>query len=616
MYLTQLSWKTALVALLVLCVAGVAGVAAEIPQFTATVDGTVDASYGTALAVQTTQTQFGDANNGLLAGGGGSEVDALYVARDGSNLYIMITGNIEANGNTIFGFIDNTTESGGVSGTFAGFAGGDDFDSDGIWNEDSNTSRNNGIGGTTFPVGMNIDLGFEFKMFNDIDTRLNVADFTTSTVVFDSMDLASGSAGTDPSFSVTNGGYTWAIDNSNIAGVAGGTVAANQTAAEAVTTGMEIAVPLSAIPGTIDENTVLDIFVAVNNGSGGWWSNQFAPGLATPGANLEKDADLTTLITPAEARFSPPVLPFTDDFNVDTSADYTILAEDQANPPGSEDVIVTFAYDYSAYVAQDTDGTVVPVAPNTPDSSQTGLYIRVNSIDDTNPEVVGVNVLPTLVNLPSSTNWHLSVDMFLMYNGDEAGGPGATEYALFPINNQGSTPTWKFSSASASGELALGVTGDGGDGQDYVVYHGSPSLTDATLSNDNADPGYLAADLGFVNGEDNNLQAFYLALFPNDPVLISEPGGAPGKEWVEVDITHFSGTVTWALNGSTILTHDIAASSGGVNPGGLVGLGCQDTWDSVAADGLAAVVDNFVIFDNLLIEELTTTSVGDFSLYR
>ena len=58
------------------------------PAAAITVDGTKDAGYGAALAIQTTQTQFGDNL---------SEMDAGYAVLDSGKLYLMLTGNIENN---------------------------------------------------------------------------------------------------------------------------------------------------------------------------------------------------------------------------------------------------------------------------------------------------------------------------------------------------------------------------------------------------------------------------------------------------------------------------------------------------------------------------------------
>ena len=86
-----------------------------------TVDGsrvTAGDSYGAATGtrLQTNSTGYGDAGHGQLVfangfGPEGSEIDALHVRRhDASNtLYVMIPGNLEANGNRITVFFDTVT---------------------------------------------------------------------------------------------------------------------------------------------------------------------------------------------------------------------------------------------------------------------------------------------------------------------------------------------------------------------------------------------------------------------------------------------------------------------------------------------------------------------------
>src|SRR5687767_8127793 len=69
------------------------------------VDGTRDVSYGAPKAVQTVQTQFGDAAPpGAL---GGSELDAAYAHIANGRLYILLTGNHEPNFNKLEVFIDS-----------------------------------------------------------------------------------------------------------------------------------------------------------------------------------------------------------------------------------------------------------------------------------------------------------------------------------------------------------------------------------------------------------------------------------------------------------------------------------------------------------------------------
>jgi hypothetical protein len=77
-------------------------------------DGTRDAEYGAPLSVQTTNTQFGDAQNGdPVNGGGGSEIDAVYAKVTGGRLYVFVAGNLETNFNKLDVFFDST--SGGVN---------------------------------------------------------------------------------------------------------------------------------------------------------------------------------------------------------------------------------------------------------------------------------------------------------------------------------------------------------------------------------------------------------------------------------------------------------------------------------------------------------------------
>src|SRR5262245_11909478 len=86
----------------------IVGLAALPLQAAPTVDGVRDALYGSALAVQTVDTGLGDANPN-----GGSELDAGYGRIDSGKLYLMLTGNLEANFNKLEIFIDS--KAGGQS---------------------------------------------------------------------------------------------------------------------------------------------------------------------------------------------------------------------------------------------------------------------------------------------------------------------------------------------------------------------------------------------------------------------------------------------------------------------------------------------------------------------
>ena len=77
-----------------------------------------------------------------------------------------------------------------------------------------------------------------------------------------------------------------AYDNSNTAGVTGGTGAADQMAAAAATTGLELGIALSDLGYT---GGMLRVMVGQNNQDHNYWSNQFLGGLPAPQGNLGGD---------------------------------------------------------------------------------------------------------------------------------------------------------------------------------------------------------------------------------------------------------------------------------------------------------------------------------------
>ncbi len=99
---------------------------------TRTVDGSVDGGVGgtsyTRVFLQQNYTGFGNETDGTVDGsgpnGGGSEIDAVFMAKDATHLYIVLAGNLETNGNAMDVYID--TGAGGL-GTLAGVSGAGGF---------------------------------------------------------------------------------------------------------------------------------------------------------------------------------------------------------------------------------------------------------------------------------------------------------------------------------------------------------------------------------------------------------------------------------------------------------------------------------------------------------
>lgn len=239
-----------------------------------TLDGTRDASYGSPLSVQTVETNFGDANPN-----GGSELDAAYALVEGGTLYLMITGNLENNFNKLNIFIDsvaggqnqlqNADGSGGNNPTNDGWAGkyaGFTFDA-GFAADYMLTLRNGNFGGDRFSIDYAVIGG-------------GGGAFETTPIAFGA-SLTGSNANALPL-----AGIGVAHNRNNTGGVASGTGAADQIAAAAVTTGIELAIPLASLG-----NPTGDILVSamINGSNHDYLSNQFLGGLTPPQGNLGGD---------------------------------------------------------------------------------------------------------------------------------------------------------------------------------------------------------------------------------------------------------------------------------------------------------------------------------------
>ncbi|GAA5483072.1 hypothetical protein [Haloferula sargassicola] len=219
-------------------------------------NGLREEAYGSALAVQTVQTQFGDNY---------SELDAAYATVQDGKLFLLLTGNLEGNFNKLEIFIDSSSA---VTSNVLN-AAGNDF--------------SNVMDGMIFDAGFTPD-------YHVIARRGH-----GSTDQFD-LDFAALGSGQSVGFTnvfggsqegsavVTGGTGTLAVQpigvayrNDNTAGVAGGTGAADATAAQAVVTGFEMSIDLADLgqPGGGD----IKILAFVTSSDHTFASNQFLGGL-------------------------------------------------------------------------------------------------------------------------------------------------------------------------------------------------------------------------------------------------------------------------------------------------------------------------------------------------
>lgn len=233
------------------------------------VDGTAEVDYGAPVSVQNVGTEFGNSDLGTPDWANGSEVDAGYAFVANGYLHVVIAGNLESNYNKLELFIDS--KSGGQNKLR-----GDNLDVD--YNALNRMGDDGSGNGLTFDDGFAADYwvgitcgGPEFAIFANCSELLT-----------DGGEGAGGYIGSTTAqvALIAENGIEVALDNSNAAGVVGGTAADDGAG---VTTGAEYKIPLSLIGYTCGE---IRVCAFVNGGGHDYLSNQVLGGCGEGVGNL------------------------------------------------------------------------------------------------------------------------------------------------------------------------------------------------------------------------------------------------------------------------------------------------------------------------------------------
>jgi hypothetical protein len=234
-------------------------------------DGHRDAAYGDAVATQTVNTAWEDNLD---------ELDAAYAVIQNDRLYLLLTGNINTNWNSIEIFIDSSDAV--TTNVFA--AAGND-----------NTANMNGL---IFDDGFSPDYHVNARMgnwdgFTGFSFNLDYADLSTGNVSWQDnafADLDGGLRYMGAGDASTNSQIAIGFTNSNVAGILGpGIDAANQAAALAVTTGLELSIALADLGNPASE---IRIMAMVTSNSHSSVCNQILPGVPAPQAELGTTSNL------------------------------------------------------------------------------------------------------------------------------------------------------------------------------------------------------------------------------------------------------------------------------------------------------------------------------------
>lgn len=219
------------------------------------VDGTLDSGYGSAISLQTIYSGFNGGTNAT-----DSELDGAYATIQGGTLYLMFTGNLQANNNHLDVFI----------GT--GAAG-----------QNALSGTSDGLDNLTLPTGLSASQIFDI---NGDGTNLYVNQVSYSGGTWTNNYLGHSAWGSGNG-TLTGGGnpnnVLVAINDSNPgqAGTAGSALTPGYAAG--VTTGMEFGISLAALG---NPTGTINIFAALNGGGNGYLSNQFLGGANVGTQNL------------------------------------------------------------------------------------------------------------------------------------------------------------------------------------------------------------------------------------------------------------------------------------------------------------------------------------------
>jgi N-acetyl-anhydromuramyl-L-alanine amidase AmpD len=272
------------------------------------------------------------------------------------------------------------------------------------------------------------------------------------------------------------------------------------------------------------------------------------------------------------------VLAFADDFETSSAARWNLF---WGAGNGVSDFTTNWAFNYGAshYVSNGVT-SFIPSAPNSAGTTH-GLKITCNKNDATGSPA-GVSLYPK--NLGLNNNYVVRFDLWINYNGGPGGGSGSTEYASCGLNHTGTRVNWSTSATSSDG-LWFAVDGEGGSGgTDYRAYQGNSAAAPTQLSFANSGLGTSGA------GGDHYSDHVWQGMFP---ATTYETAGAPGKHWVQGELSQVGTVITWQINGVVVAQRTNATSY----TSGDVMIGYFDAFSSIANPA----ADNFAIFDNVRV---------------
>lgn len=285
-------------------------------------------------------------------------------------------------------------------------------------------------------------------------------------------------------------------------------------------------------------------------------------------------------------------------FDTDQSSSFAVVEY------GQPDSAVAWTYNYASHVQISPAIDVpIPSAPRSTGGTTSGVQIQVNL---TRAAINSITLYPdvsSLSTLASGGDWRMTFDVWGNHNGDAGGNTGSTEFFGFGAQATNTVP---------------GVGSDGSNGFNYIMAPDGGSASDARYSEgttspltiDNNKPAWW--NNATLPNNNFNFDADWIAFFPNDGTNGTAPTGTvlvgcPGKQWLtfRLEVTNSGATRTVAVKRTTDADFTVISTiTTGIGSSARPCIGYADYFTSVASEP----ADQFVVFDNLLIEEITAIS--------
>lgn len=286
-------------------------------------------------------------------------------------------------------------------------------------------------------------------------------------------------------------------------------------------------------------------------------------------------------ICASRASVSSAATLYQQDFNVDDTANWTVLPSTGAN---TTDTTVDFFYDYSAIG--------VPSAPS--GTGTRGLKMTVN-----NSSAVFGGVTTSPNGQSFSGNYTVTFDMWQNYVGPLGpGGSGTTQFTQYGIGTAGTATQWI--GAGTKDSVTFGTTLDGGSASDFRAYS---SAAPTSYPSGNA---VYQAPAGAIN----NSNAYYAVYTPQSAPAAqvglfagqtgSTDAGETSFKWRQVKLEVINGFAYWSIDGLPLAKVDLSTVALG---GGNILFGHSDT-NATSSTDPNRVALNVTLIDNVQITDV------------